>query len=195
MFRDTELSMVGVPDPWPAWRWLGLTIAALELAQLGGTRPAPRLSASRLSPREEDAPVRPKTTRAERDAHAETTIAPAAGRRVLVGDRACQPVGGWRVNGGNEGWVGTRPLSGARGGDRFALALISLRLMRLTRRRSAPASPMREDRCVSVLIVRVSAFQRKRRLQPRRRRSSAVSPIPADRASASSPTRSCGARW
>ena len=45
-----------------------------------------------------------------------------------VRDRTLPPLDGWRVNGGNEGWVGYLPLSGARGGDRFALALISLAL-------------------------------------------------------------------
>ena len=36
--------------------------------------------------------------------------------------------GWWQVNGGNDGWGGNGPLSGARVGDRFALALISLAL-------------------------------------------------------------------
>jgi len=41
---------------------------------------------------------------------------------------ALRRVSCWHVNGGNEGWVGNAPPSGARAGDRFALALISLAL-------------------------------------------------------------------
>jgi hypothetical protein len=55
-------------------------------------------------------------------------------RRSLVGDmrsvcgEAMSGWGWWQVNGGNDGWGGNGPLSGARVGDRFALALISLAL-------------------------------------------------------------------
>jgi len=40
----------------------------------------------------------------------------------------CGHIGRERVNGGNEEQAGTGPLAGARGGDRFASALISLAL-------------------------------------------------------------------
>jgi len=78
---------------------------------------------------------------------------------------------------------GYLPLSGARGGDRFALALISLALDEVDATEVLRRHPRFGGIIVSVAArprLRVSACPRERRRRPRRRRSSAVSPIPVD---------------